>query len=216
MKNLLIVGARGFGREVYTLATRCVGFNSSYQIKGFLDDHKDALVGLSGYPPIIDSVEDYNIQKNDVFIVALGDVRLKKIYTEKIILKKGQFTTLIHPTAIIGPNTKVGEGVIVGEYAVISCDITIGNHVIIHCFSDLGHDCIVGNYCSLGPYSFLGGYSHLEDLVTLHPRVSIMPRKKVKLGAIVGSGSVVMRNVPPNVTVHGNPARSIFTENENK
>lgn len=50
MKNLLIIGARGFGREVYDLAMDCVEAGADFYIKGFLDDKKDALEGLGEYP----------------------------------------------------------------------------------------------------------------------------------------------------------------------
>ena len=87
MKNLVIVGARGFGREVYDLATQCSGYNLEYVIKGFLDDKADALDGFENYPSIISSVEDYKIEEDDVFVCALGTVGLKKHFAYLIIAK---------------------------------------------------------------------------------------------------------------------------------
>lgn len=216
MKNLIIVGARGFGREIYSLAKNCNGYNNEFVIKGFLDDKHDALLEFKKYPQILTSVEDYQIEENDVFVVALGDVNYKKIYTEKVIEKKGEFYSLIHPTAIINQNIKIGVGAIIGQYAVVSNDVTIGNHVIVHPFCVFGHDVTIGNYSSMGAYTFLGGFSKIGDMVTIHPKASVLPHKKVNKNSIVGTGSVVMRNVPENVTVHGNPARIIFYERNNQ
>ena len=53
MKNLLIIGARGFGREIFNMAHDCNGFGSEFIIKGFLDDKKDALDNFNGYVPIM-------------------------------------------------------------------------------------------------------------------------------------------------------------------
>ena len=53
MKNLLIIGARGFGREVYNTALESVGYEKEFIVKGFLDGKSDALNGYEGYPPII-------------------------------------------------------------------------------------------------------------------------------------------------------------------
>ena len=55
MKHLLIVGARGWGREVYASAVQSKAFrNGEYDIKGFLDSKADALSDLQGnFPPII-------------------------------------------------------------------------------------------------------------------------------------------------------------------
>ncbi len=78
MKELLIIGARGFGREVYDLAIQCDGYNNEYIIKGFLDNDKNALENFQNYPDIVSSVEEYEIKENDVFICALGSVIWKK------------------------------------------------------------------------------------------------------------------------------------------
>ena len=70
MKHLIIIGARGWGREIFSLAMNCIGYQTEYDIKGFLDDKTNALDGLSGYPSIIDSVENYQIQPEDVMLLA--------------------------------------------------------------------------------------------------------------------------------------------------
>ena len=56
MKNLLIIGSRGFGREIYNLALESICYGTEFTIKGFLDDKKEALDGYDGYPSIISSV----------------------------------------------------------------------------------------------------------------------------------------------------------------
>jgi sugar O-acyltransferase (sialic acid O-acetyltransferase NeuD family) len=206
MKNLIIIGARGFGREVYNLAISCNGFNEEYIIKGFLDDKSEALDGFENYPPILSPVEEYVILKDDIFICALGSVIFKKKYSQIILDKGGEFITLIHPTALISINLKIGIGCIIGSFSVISCDIKIGNFVTIQPFSDLGHDVKVGDWCHINCYSFLGGFVQVEEEATINTGAIIHPDKEIGKSAIVGAGSVVIRNVPPNITVYGNPA----------
>lgn len=215
MKDLLIIGARGFGREVYNLALDCIKSGLQIRIKGFLDDNADALDGYDNYPSILSSVEDYQIQSNDVFICALGDVKYKKVYVDKILNKGGEFISLIHPLALIGQNTTIGQGCIVRTICSISCDITIGDFVTIMGFVNIGHDANVSNWCHIGAYSFMGGFSFLGDSVTIHPGCKILPHKKVGDNAIVGAGSVVLRNVRANTSVFGVPAKKIITENNN-
>ncbi|HOY32876.1 MAG TPA: sialic acid O-acetyltransferase, partial [Bacteroidales bacterium] len=70
MKKLILIGARGYGRVIYNLAISCKGYNTEYTIKGFLDDKRDALDEFDGYPPVIASVEDYQVQQDDVFVCA--------------------------------------------------------------------------------------------------------------------------------------------------
>lgn len=210
MKKLVIIGARGFGREVYHLAKESIGYNSEYVIKGFLDDKFNALIGYSSYPPILSSVESYKVENDDVFICALGEGKSRKRYVEIITEKGGDFINIIHPSSIINSNPKIGIGLIIAANCYVSCDILINNYVVLHVGTTLGHDVKIGNYCSLGAYSFMGGGAEIEDFVTLHPKASILPHIKVSNCSIVGVNSVVMKNVPEKVTVFGNPAKIIF------
>ena len=209
MKKLYIIGARGFGREVYNLFLQCRYQLEEVECIGFLDDKADALDGYDGYPPIVGSVEDFIPGPDDVFVCALGDVRYKRKYVEIMRNKGGEFISLIHPGVEIGQNTSIGKGFIARTPCSISCDITIGDFVTVMGYSVLGHDCKVGEWSHLGAYSFMGGFSELGESVTLHPGARVLPHKKVGDSATVGAGSVVVRNVKAGTTVFGAPAKKL-------
>jgi sugar O-acyltransferase (sialic acid O-acetyltransferase NeuD family) len=206
MKNLLIIGARGFGREVFVTALNSVGYGVDFVIKGFLDDKQDALLGYENYPPIISSVEDYNVESNDVFICALGDVHFKKMYVEKILKKKGVFINIIEKNVIFGLNTKFGVGCIFRSYVNISVDVSIGDFNTFQPYCVIGHDSKIGNFCHLNTYSFMGGYSVIEDNVTIQTGGILLPHKKAQNEAVIGAGSVALKNVKEGKTVFGLPA----------
>jgi sugar O-acyltransferase (sialic acid O-acetyltransferase NeuD family) len=206
MKNLIIIGARGYGREVYNLAIKCEGYNKEYIIKGYLDDKSDALVGFENYPEIISTVENYEIQEDDVFTCALGSVKWKKYYVDLIMSKGGLFINLIHPTSIFNSNVKVGNGLIVFMYSNISNDCIIEDFVTIQGFVGIGHDSRIGKWSHINAYSFMGGYAILEEEVCLNTRATVLPSIIVHKGAIVGAASLVIRNVKANTTVFGIPA----------
>jgi sugar O-acyltransferase (sialic acid O-acetyltransferase NeuD family) len=206
MKNLIIIGARGYGREVYNLALQCDGYNKDYLIKGFLDDKSDALVGFDNYPEIISNVENYEIQDGDVFTCALGSVKWKKHYAEIIMSQGGTFINLIHPTTIFNSNVKVGNGLIVFMYSNISNDSNIDDFVTIQGFVGIGHDSRIGKWSHINAYSFMGGFAILEEEVCLNTRATILPNVIVHKGAIVGAASLVIKNVKANTTVFGLPA----------
>lgn len=209
MKQLLIIGARGWGREVYDIAKACIEAGADFVVKGFLDDKADALNGYDNYPPIIGPVETYKIQKDDVFICALGDVNYKKKYAEIILNKGGEFISLIHPTALIGPNAKVGKGCIVGAYANISNDTSIGDFVTFSIRAGIGHDTLVGDYTHIGGNCSISGFVTIGEFVTMHPSCVIVPHRKIGDRSIIGTGSVVLGNVKVDTTVFGNPAKKI-------
>jgi len=206
MKQLLIIGARGWGREIYNMLPWFIGYGTEFEVKGFLDDKSDALDGMSGYPPIIGSVEKYEIESDDVFVCALGDAHWKRHYAEIILGKGGRFINLIHKECPIGKNTKMGQGCVVCDHVGISCDISIGDFVTFQPYAIVGHDCQIGNYSHIGTRSFMGGYSIIGEASTLHTNSVVLPHVRVGNGSVVGAGAVVMRKVKNGDTVYGNPA----------
>ena len=209
MKNLVIIGARGYGREIYGLAQSCIGFGINFEVKGFLDDKIDALDGFKGYPPILDSVENYKIASDDVFVCALGDVAYKQKYIQIILNKGGTFISLIHSSAFIGQNTTIGKGVILAFDVHISCDVSIADFVTVMTGSVIGHDSSVGAWSSIGVRSFLGGSAILGQRTTIHTGAIVLPHKRIGKNAIVGAGSVVLRDVKEGITVFGSPAKEL-------
>ena len=211
MKHLVIIGARGFGREIYrTFINTNPYISKEIDVKGFLDDKADALDGLKGeWPPIIGAVETYEIHEDDVFFCALGDSHWRKHYAELISEKGGKFINIIHKTALVSPMTSVGEGCVIGAYTSVSPNVTIGNHVMIQSYDDFGHDVEIGDYASIESYVFLGGYAKVGELATMHTKSSIIPHKSIGKECVVGFGSVVMRNFKDGVHVFGNPATKI-------
>ena len=207
MKNLLIIGARGWGREVFALAQFSVGYQKDFVIKGFLDDKPDALDGMPGYPPIIDSVEHYEPRHDDVFICALGDNHWKKHYATIVLEKGGQFINLIHKLAYVGQNTRMGSGCIVCHEVSISCDVEIGDFVTIQRLADIGHDVKVGSYCTIGTKSFMGGGALVGDDSSVQTGAIILPHINVGNHCTIGAGAVVIKRVKDGDTVFGNPAK---------
>ena len=206
MKNLLIIGARGWGREVYNMLPHCIGYETEFTVKGFLDDKPDALDGMPGYPPIISSVEDYEPQPDDVFVCALGEAQWKQYYAEMVMEKGGQFINIIHETVEIERNSTIGNGCIICKFVGISCDTHIGDFVTIQAYAGIGHDVSIGNYCHLGVRSFMGGGSLLGVSTAIQTNSIILPQVKVGSNCMVGAGAVVIRKVKDGTTVFGNPA----------
>ena len=99
MKNVIIVGAGGFGREVYNYVEDCIKAGVQWQIKGFLDDNLNALDDYKYPTSIISSISDYIPEENDVFICGLGNPKTKKDVVEKLLARGAKFETLVHPSA---------------------------------------------------------------------------------------------------------------------
>lgn len=207
--NLVIIGASGLAREVFDLAYTCYGHLPEFTIKGFLSDGPSNIKEM-GYPPVLNTVDGYQIEDNDVFFCAIGKVSDRKKTTEIILNKGGKFINLIHPTAIVSPSAKIGKGVAIKAFSSLASDVTIGDFVYLQSSVIIGHDVKIGNYCQVNSFSFFAGYVQVEDLCTINAGAKLIQNVKVGKGAVVGIGSVVLTRVKSETTVFGVPAKIIL------
>jgi sugar O-acyltransferase (sialic acid O-acetyltransferase NeuD family) len=206
--NLVIIGAGGLAREVYDLAKICYPDEKDLKIKGFLSEAFTNIEAL-GYPKILSTPTDYKIQENDVFFCAIGNVLHRKKVVESIAAKGGQFINLIHPSANISPGAKLGKGIAIKPYCVISSDVVIDDFSYLQSSVVMGHDVKIGKYCQINSFSFFAGYANTGDCVTVNAGAKLIQNVKVEEEAVIGMGSVVLSKVKKGTTVFGVPAKRL-------
>ena len=209
MKNLVIIGAGGFGREMFATAREAVGYGETFTVKGFLDGNPSALDGFSGYPEIIGTPETYQIEENDVFITALGSIAARRRCAAMIEERGGRFISVIHRSASIGPNVTVGDGSLVAHNVVLTADIKVGRHSCVFHGTVIGHDTVLEDFTHVYSLVSVGGGVLIAKGASVFPGARIVPRVEIGAGATVGIGSAVVRGVPPGVTVFGVPAERL-------
>lgn len=209
MKHLVIIGAGGFGREMFGVAREAIGYGDTFDIKGYLDANPRALDGFSGYPAILGDVADYKIEKDDVFITALGSVESRRRCAKAIEEKGGEFVAIVHRSAFIGPNVRVSAGAFVSNNATLAADIEVGRHAIIFQNVSIGHDSVLGDFSHVYAQCALGGGVKLGEGASVYPGAVVAPRRTIGEGAVVGAGSTVIINVERGTTVFGSPAAPV-------
>jgi sugar O-acyltransferase (sialic acid O-acetyltransferase NeuD family) len=208
MKQLIIIGAGGMGRTVYSNALESVGYGETFVVKGFIDDNLDALDGYNNYPPIIGTIKDYQPQENDVFVSSIGGAS-RRPCMEEIIRRGGEFIELIHQTARIYTNARLGKGNFIGAYSVIGNDVVVGDYNMIQSYTVIGHDARIGNWNRIDTHVTCVGGIVIEDDVNVHTGAVISHKVVVETGAHVGACSFVIRKVKAGTTVMGNPAKRL-------
>ena len=199
--RLIIIGARAMGREVCAYA-----WDAGFAVKGFLDEKVDAIDGFEGYPPILASVEAYEVCEDDVFVVALGDPECKRKYVEVIAAKGGRFMSIVHPAAYIGKNVVLGCGCIVGPNSTITNDVIIGDHVIINVNASINHDNRIGKYATLCPGCHLAGRVRVGERTFVGTGAVVIPDVELGSGVYVAAGATVVDSFETG-TIMGTPAR---------
>ena len=208
MKNLIIIGAGGMGRTVYSNALESVGYGESFVVKGFIDDNLQALDGFPNYPPIVGTISEYQPQEGDVFVSSIGGAS-RRPCMEEIIRRGGEFLELIHQTARIYTNARLGKGNFIGAYSVIGNDAVVGNYNMIQSYTVIGHDAWIGNWNRIDTHVTCVGGIVIEDDVNVHTGAVISHKVVVETGAHVGACSFVIRKVKAGTTVMGNPAKRL-------
>lgn len=206
MKNLVIIGAGGFGREMFAAALEAVGYGTGFTVAGFIDDNPAALDGFASYPPVLGSLADYEIKENDVFITAIGSVSTRRKCAAAIEARGGRFISVIHRTASVGPNVTIGEGSFLAPNTTITADVEVGRHSCVFHNSSVGHDSVLGDFTHVYAQCAIGGGVVMEEGSVVYPGSVVTPRRKIGAGAVVGALSAVFADVPAGVAVLGNPA----------
>lgn len=209
MNRLLIIGAGGFGREVFNWANDVPLKNRDWEIGGFLDANPVALDGYDCNSPIRANPLTYLPRQGDCFICAIGHPATKLRVCRHLKEHGAQFITLIHPTAVIGSRCSIGEGCIFCPGAVVTTDVKISDFVTVNAQATIGHDVVIGEGCTLSGHVDITGFVSLGEGVFLGSHAVVLPNAKVGNYAIVGAGSVVLKKVKPGATVMGVPAKQI-------
>lgn len=210
MKDIIIVGASGFGRE---LAQYIEDINTSkgviyWNLLGFIDDNPHVLDGIEHGYKIIGNIKNHVPQPNVFYVCAIAFPEIKRRLVETLKERGAKFVTIIHPTARVSRYAKLGEGCVVTPKSNINTDAIIGNFVSVLA-SGIGHDATIGDFSTLSGHVWINGHVSVGSMVYMGCGSMVAPSKKIGNSATVGIGSVVVTNVKSNTTVLGNPARKL-------
>ena len=211
MKDIAIFGVGGFGREVLTLIQDINKVEPTWNVVGFFDDGYEIGYESHGLKNL-GGVKELNEWKTPLAVtIAIGTPRIKRGILRNIKNPLIEYPTLIHPTVIIGDKdyVKIGKGCIFCAYTVITCDVEIGNFVILNLACTLGHDTAVKGRCAFMPTCNISGECVIEESVYCGTGVKIINQTSIGADTIVGAGAVVVKTLPAKCTAVGAPAKAI-------
>ena len=210
MKNCVIIGAGGFGREVHMLIDQINATSLQYKVLGFYDDSVVKGTFINGLE-VLGTLQDLNeVTEPTGVCIAIGAPKVKKVIVEKLTNSLLFFPKLIHPSVIHGiSENAIGKGTIICAGTIITVNNTIGEFVILNLGCTVGHDTVIGNYCAFMPQSNIAGEVVLGEAVYGGMGVGIINQVTVGNNVTLGAGSVVVKNIPSNCLAVGIPAKVI-------
>jgi len=211
MKDLIIFGASGFGREVAWMVERVNRHEPTWNLLGFMDDDERLQdKEINGYK-VLGRASDVGEYSDAFFVCAVGSSRIR----EKIVRKMKEvnpeikFGTVVDPSVEKSDLVKIGEGSILCAHTIITVNITIGSHVIINLDCTVGHDAVIEDFVTLYPSVNVSGITRIGHAVELGTGMQIIQGKKIGDYSIVGAGAVVVKDIPEKCTAVGSPAKPI-------
>lgn len=214
MKDVVILGAAYFAREVYSMVQDCIADGAKWHFKGFIDDRKSILDDFPHEGEVLGGVDSYTPCPNDIVIPALGNPDVRNRYVGALLEKGSSFGTMVHPTAYVGRKVDVGIGSVITQRVILTADIRIGNFVNVGVLSTLSHGNTVGDFSQFAGYCCVTGEVHIGKFVECGCSVTIVPHLTIGDHSQLCTGSVVLRNVKAYEKVLGNPARVIGRTDE--
>ncbi|WP_313114914.1 acetyltransferase [Aequorivita sediminis] len=210
MKDLVIIGAGGFGREVKTLIDDINKVHPTYRFKGFYDDGFEVGTKINGYEVLGGLKNLNNISTPVMVVVAIGAPDVKQKIVKQLINPYLEFPTLIHPSVINSDNfVDIGKGCIICAGNILTCNITIQDFVILNLMCTIGHDTTINKYSSFMPSVNISGEVLIHKAVYVGTGAKIINQLEIGENTIIGAGAVVSKSIPANCTAVGVPARII-------
>jgi sugar O-acyltransferase (sialic acid O-acetyltransferase NeuD family) len=206
-KKLLIIGAGGLGREVFSYLHQHLA--GDLTLAGFLDDALDSLHGFDLPVGVLGRLDDYQPKPDEVLLPAIGNSSVKLAVCRSLTERGAKFVNFVHPTAIVGHATRLGTGIFVFPGAIVGPWATIGDFVSIGGNATVGHDAKIGAGCTLSGHTEINGGTQLGEAVFMGSHATVLPRVKIGDHCVLGAGSVTVSSVKPHTTMFGVPAKRL-------
>lgn len=203
MKKLLIFPFNGNAIE----AADCLG--GEYELIGFIDDtpakQGDTAWGVKVYSRA--ALAEFS----DAFVLAVpgspGSYKKRQEFIDALPVAKERLATVIHPSARIGKQVKIGRNCLIMAGVVITSNARIGDHVSILPNTVVHHDAVVNDYSLIGSNVAVAGATTIGRNCYIGSGTNIINGISIGDFSLVGLGSNVIKSIPAHSVAAGNPAK---------
>ena len=210
-RDVVILGAGGFAREVLDVFEACNAGVEAYNVLGFLVhpqfgrpgtlvNGKEILGDLSWLAERTGGVEA---------LCAVGAPEVRRALVARAAAAGCRFCTVVHPTAVLTARVELGAGTVVTAGCILTNNIRLGCHVHLNLDCTVGHDAVLEDFATLAPGVHVSGTVRVGTGAYVGTGANIVEKITIGPWSVVGAGSTVIRDIPRDATAVGSPARVI-------
>lgn len=215
-----VYGAGGCGRGIMPLAREMLKATfAADDLLVFIDDAPTGPRLVNGHRVL--SYEEFRSSEAErkFAAIAVADGKLRARIADAFMRDRVAAWEIRAPSVIQMDDVSIGDGALLSPNVIFTSNIRVGHFFHANLASYIEHDCIVGDYVTFAPGVKCNGNVVIEDFAYIGAGAIIKQGTRNKpltigRGAIVGMGAVVTKDVPPGVTVVGDPARTLVKKFE--
>jgi sugar O-acyltransferase (sialic acid O-acetyltransferase NeuD family) len=203
MQDLIICSVGCHAMEMAEIVERINRVSPAWNLLGFFSEknryEKCRGLTLDGWR-VLGTIEDLANYPNAA--LAIGNEFKDPFPMERAV-------TIHDPTAFVSRSAKIGNGCVIYPGCFIGHNAVLGNRVFILSGSVLNHDNVLEDGVCLCSNVTLAGGVHAEAGAYLGQACSVRQYLRLGKDSFIGMGAVVVKDVPPNAVMVGNPARKL-------
>lgn len=213
MKDLVIIGAGGLGREIYmhveNIKKMVAKSDESYQyplwnVVGFIDDNVTQMDAPYKY---LGNLDDFlTMEPKPHFFVAIANSAARQRIAQRCVEAGCQPGSIIYPSALIDETAVIGDGCYIGDRCGISVNVKIGNFNIMQHHCGFGHDVVVGDFNSFMGETLIGGETTIGNNNYFGLRCTVINRINITDRCTFGACACVVKDAVQPGTYAGVPA----------
>jgi sugar O-acyltransferase (sialic acid O-acetyltransferase NeuD family) len=202
VRDLLILGVGVHAAEMAEIVERVNGVEPTWNLLGYLSPRPGPARELRNGYPVLGPFEQLAYH-DDAFLVPDND------WPRALPLPRGRLTSLIDPSAFISRTAEIGDGCVIYPHCFVGLNARLGDRVFCLSGSVINHDDVLEERVVVASGVSLAGSVHVEADCYLGQACTVRQFVRIGRGSLIGMGAVVLRDVPPNSVIVGNPGRRL-------